>query len=152
MEQVTLEGVVENIVFTNEDNGYTVAEFETETEETMADTAAQDKPQDNKKPEAGSGNSGNNSGNNGGGNSGNSGSPTPDVPTTPDETNEYSLVWEDNFDGAELNRNDWNVELHDPGWVNAELQAYVDSEENIYIEDGKLVLQAIETIDESGNK
>ena len=26
MEQVTLEGVVENIVFTNEDNGYTVCE------------------------------------------------------------------------------------------------------------------------------
>jgi len=124
---------------------------QTETEETMADTAAQDKPQDNKKPESGSSNSGNDSGNNGG-NSGSNTPTTPDTPATPDETDEYSLVWEDNFDGAELNRNDWNVELHEKGWVNAELQAYVDSEENIYIEDGKLVLQAIETIDESGNK
>jgi len=38
----------------------------------------------------------------------------------------YKLVWEDNFDGTELNRDDWNVELHDPGWVNAEWQEYVD--------------------------
>ncbi len=62
----------------------------------------------------------------------------------------YNLVWEDNFDAAELNRDDWNVELHDPGWVNAEWQEYVDSEENIYIEDGKLVIRPIKTVDENG--
>ena len=49
----------------------------------------------------------------------------------------YNLVWEDNFDGEKLNRDDWNVELHEPGWVNEEWQEYVDSEENINIEDGK---------------
>ena len=64
---------------------------------------------------------------------------------TPEETSKYNLVWEDNFDGSELNRDDWNVELHAPGWVNAEWQEYVDSEENIYLKDGKLVLQAIKT-------
>ena len=42
----------------------------------------------------------------------------------------YTEVWAEEFDGNELNRNDWNVELHNPGWVNSELQAYVDSEDN----------------------
>lgn len=63
----------------------------------------------------------------------------------PAVTSGYKLVWEDNFNGSELNRDDWNVELHAPGWVNAEWQEYVDSEENIYLKDGKLVLQAIKT-------
>ncbi|MBD5513135.1 MAG: family 16 glycosylhydrolase, partial [Lachnospiraceae bacterium] len=55
----------------------------------------------------------------------------------------YKLVWEDDFNGDELNRDDWNVELHDPGWVNAELQAYVDTTDNISVKDGNLVIQAI---------
>lgn len=58
----------------------------------------------------------------------------------------YKLVWEDNFDGEELNRDDWNVELHEPGWVNNELQEYVDSKDNIYLEDGKLIIQALKTV------
>ena len=64
----------------------------------------------------------------------------------------YTLVWEEQFDGDSLNREDWNVELHDPGWVNEELQAYVDSTDNIYIEDGDLVLKPIETVNEDGTK
>ena len=63
----------------------------------------------------------------------------------------YNLVWEDNFDAPELNRDDWNVELHEPGWVNEEWQEYVDSEENIFIENGKLVLKPVKTTDENGN-
>ena len=55
----------------------------------------------------------------------------------------YQLVWEDEFEGTELNRDDWNVELHDPGWVNAEWQEYVDCEDNIYVKDGNLVIQPI---------
>ena len=60
----------------------------------------------------------------------------------PDYTREqgYKLVWSDEFEGDTLNRDNWNVELHDPGWVNAEWQAYVDSEDNIKVEDGKLKL------------
>ena len=57
----------------------------------------------------------------------------------------YSLVWEDNFDGPGLNRNDWNVELHEPGWVNEELQKYVDSEENIFFENGNLVIRPVKS-------
>lgn len=63
----------------------------------------------------------------------------------------YTLRWQDEFEGTELNREDWNVELHDPGWVNAEWQAYVDSPENIYIEDGNLVLKPVKTVDAEGN-
>lgn len=36
----------------------------------------------------------------------------------------YKLKWEDNFDGNELNMSDWNIETHEPGWVNAEWQEY----------------------------
>ena len=56
----------------------------------------------------------------------------------------YNLKWQDEFDGASLNRDDWNVELHEPGWVNAELQEYVDSDENIYLKDGKLEIKPIQ--------
>ena len=57
----------------------------------------------------------------------------------------YKLVWEDDFNGTELSRNDWNVELHEPGWVNQEWQEYIDSDENIYVKDGNLVIQAVKT-------
>ena len=62
----------------------------------------------------------------------------------------YKLDWADEFSGTELDRTNWNVELHDPGWVNAELQAYVDSKENIYVEDGKLVLNPVQTKNADG--
>ena len=67
------------------------------------------------------------------------GSDQPDQPQNP----VYKLVWEDNFDGEKLNLDDWNFEYHEPGWVNAELQAYVDSERNTYVKDGMLYIQAI---------
>ena len=55
---------------------------------------------------------------------------------------EYSLVWEDNFEGSSLDTSKWNYETHEPGWVNNELQEYTDSTDNIYISDGALVIQA----------
>ena len=84
--------------------------------------------------------------------------PKPETPTTPEvemgddlSYEGYTLDWEDEFDGTELNREDWNVELHEPGWVNAELQEYVDSKENIYLEDGKLVLNPVQKKNEDGS-
>ena len=62
----------------------------------------------------------------------------------------YALKWRDEFDGDSLNRNDWNIELHEPGWVNAELQEYVDSNENIYLKDGKLEIKPIQTKNADG--
>lgn len=56
----------------------------------------------------------------------------------------YNLLWADEFDGTSLDRNCWNVELHEKAWVNGEDQEYVDSDENIFIRDGKLILQSHE--------
>ena len=39
----------------------------------------------------------------------------------------YTLVWQDEFDsGLELNQNDWTHEVKNAGWVNNELQNYVN--------------------------
>ena len=57
----------------------------------------------------------------------------------------YNLLWNDEFDGDSLNEDIWNRELRDPGWTNKELQEYTDSDENIYVEDGKLILKAVKT-------
>ena len=54
---------------------------------------------------------------------------------------ESDLVWKDDFDGNSLNLDDWNYEYHEPGWVNNELQEYVDSKENIYVKDGNLPIR-----------
>ena len=67
------------------------------------------------------------------------------------ESEGYKLLWSDEFDGPELDMEKWNYEMHEPGWTNAELQEYTDSTDNIYIEDGKLVIRAIKTKDEAGN-
>ena len=63
----------------------------------------------------------------------------------------YKLVFEDNFDGPVLDRSRWNVELHEPGWVNEELQEYVDSEENVFLRDGKLLIRPVKTVHEDGH-
>lgn len=63
----------------------------------------------------------------------------------------YTLKWEEQFNGNSLNTNDWNVELHEPGWVNSELQAYVNSDKNIYVKDGNLVLKPVKTVDSNGD-
>lgn len=62
----------------------------------------------------------------------------------------YTLKWHDEFNGTKLDKESWNVELHDPGWVNKELQEYVDSERNIYVEGGNLVIQTLERKDQYG--
>ncbi len=59
------------------------------------------------------------------------------------ESEGYKLTWNDEFDGTALNTKDWNVEEHEPGWVNAELQRYVsekDMNDNIKVKDGVLKL------------
>ena len=54
----------------------------------------------------------------------------------------YSLVWNDEFEGDSLNTSDWNVEQHEPGWVNSELQRYTALDEgNIEVKNGKLSLK-----------
>lgn len=58
----------------------------------------------------------------------------------------YRLVWHDEFKGKKLNRKDWNVEAHEPGWVNQEWQKYPDakhSDDVLKVKDGVLTIQPV---------
>lgn len=65
------------------------------------------------------------------------------IKTETPEISGYNLLWSDEFDGATLDDSKWTRELRDPGWTNNELQEYTDSEENIFVKDGHLVLKAV---------
>ncbi len=69
------------------------------------------------------------------------------LPGTEDIGPEYHLLWNDEFEGDELDTSNWNIELRNPGWTNNELQEYSDSEENVFVNDGCLVLKALKTAD-----
>jgi len=75
----------------------------------------------------------------------------------------WTIVWRDEFSSETLDTTKWKYETGnwivddagngiDAGWGNNEKQFYTDSEENIYLEDGKLVLTAKveETTDQFG--
>lgn len=74
-------------------------------------------------------------------------SPSPDNQLSYDN---YNLKWSDDFNESTLNKDDWNYEVHEPGWVNNELQEYTTSDKNTYTKDGKLVIKPIKTVDETG--
>ena len=59
----------------------------------------------------------------------------------------YKLVFNDEFNGNQLDRTVWNVEKHEKGWVNGELQEYVDSDENIKVQDGCLNIIPVEKVE-----
>lgn len=54
----------------------------------------------------------------------------------------WDLVWSDEFDGTELDRNKWKPELSCWGGGNQERQCYTDRPENIRVIDGVLHLKA----------
>ncbi|WP_051503769.1 carbohydrate binding domain-containing protein, partial [Alkalibacterium sp. AK22] len=64
----------------------------------------------------------------------------------------WDLVWHDEFEGDQLDESKWNYDTgyylnDDPGtwgWGNEELQHYTDSEDNVFVEDGKLNIVAFE--------
>ena len=74
--------------------------------------------------------------------------PIEDPDITPPEG--YYLVWHDEFDGDELDPANWASEYHRPGWVNNELQTYVQDGENIFVEDGDLVIQPMMGTNDNG--
>lgn len=61
---------------------------------------------------------------------------------------ERRLIWSEEFDGPEIDRNTWTFEIGNghangiPGWGNQELQFYTADPENAHIEDGVLVITA----------
>ena len=69
----------------------------------------------------------------------------------PELSEGYTVTFLDEFDGKELNLDNWNREQRQPGWTNNELQEYTDSDDNSYVAAGKLVLQALKTKDANGN-
>lgn len=91
---------------------------------------------------------------------GNPNAPRPDVsdhddieigtPANPAIQN-WNLIWNDEFAGTQLDTNKWNYETgyyisDDPnswGWGNAELAHYTNSAQNVFIQDGKLNLRAL---------
>lgn len=77
--------------------------------------------------------------------------PEPEDPTidTPDG---YTLVWHDEFDnGTTLDPDSWTHQVANPGWVNNELQTYVngsyDGTRVTEIKDGKLLITATKLSD-----
>ena len=54
----------------------------------------------------------------------------------------WVLDWQDEFDGAALDRDKWLPETGGHGWGNRERQFYTDRPENLRVEDGKLVIEA----------
>jgi len=54
----------------------------------------------------------------------------------------YTLVWSDEFDGPEINRENWKFNKGGGGWGNAEYEYYTDRPENARIENGMLVIEA----------
>ena len=62
--------------------------------------------------------------------------------TTPLTYPNYTLVWNDEFDGTSLNEGDWNFEIGtgNNGWGNNELQYY--KRENVSVENGRLIINA----------
>jgi beta-glucanase (GH16 family) len=64
------------------------------------------------------------------------------VVTRPYESNsDWQMIWNDEFETAELDTSKWNYEIQAPGWVNNELQRYTNRTENVRIEDGLLVIE-----------
>jgi beta-glucanase (GH16 family) len=68
---------------------------------------------------------------------------TPEPEATPIVVPEgWELVWHDEFDGDEINEENWTYDIGAGGWGNGESQYYTDRPENARIEDGFLVIEA----------
>lgn len=71
--------------------------------------------------------------------------PTPTI--TPEPTPEWerpgwTLIWQDEFEGSELDPEKWVAEIGGHGWGNNEYQFYTDRPENVRLEEGNLVIEA----------
>ena len=63
---------------------------------------------------------------------------------TPDSYPGMVLTWRDEFDGPEIDLDNWTHEIGNSGWGNNELQYYTERDENSYISNGQLVIEAKE--------
>ncbi len=65
--------------------------------------------------------------------------PTDSIPEIPG----YTLVWNDEFNKANIDLSKWEHEVNGDGGGNNELQFYTALPTNSFIQDGKLVIKAI---------
>ena len=56
----------------------------------------------------------------------------------------WTLVWQDEFDGPNIDTSKWSHEVNGDGGGNNELQYYTARSQNSFIENGNLVIQALE--------
>jgi hypothetical protein len=67
----------------------------------------------------------------------------------------YKLIFSDEFNGNSLNTSVWNYETgygpYNDGWGNDEWQLYTSNEENVYVENGNLIISA-RTFGNSGKR
>eukprot|EP00808_Paulinella_micropora_P002497 g29198.t1 len=63
--------------------------------------------------------------------------------STDTDTEEWTLIWADEFDAPSLDRSKWEVEVNCWGGGNHEAQCYRDSPANVYVQDGMLHLRPI---------
>src|SRR5215216_5230387 len=68
------------------------------------------------------------------------------VPSPTPEWNRFgwNLVWQDEFGGTEISRENWTFDTGGGGWGNAEWEAYTDRPENVRVVNGMLVIEARE--------
>lgn len=62
----------------------------------------------------------------------------------------WTLVWSDEFDGDAIDDENWNRQVEEAGRFNGEWQRYTDSTANAYVDDGCLVIRAIQESDGHG--
>ena len=65
-----------------------------------------------------------------------------DAQSRDDGSGEWTLVWSDEFDRAEIDRTKWDFDVNCWGGGNNERQCYTDSSRNAAVEEGKLVITA----------
>lgn len=151
---VTIHNKSDSVVKITDADGKTTKVKSGEKSQVTSDSKADDNKDDNKdnKTDEKKDDTKDNNTSSGSSSSGSSSSQTPSGLTEADLLKQgYKLKWKDDFNGDSLNKADWNVETHEPGWVNSEWQAYVDSADNIQVKDGKLLLKPVKTVDKDGN-
>lgn len=71
-----------------------------------------------------------------------------DISSSNSDYAKRTLIWNDEFDGNEINKENWTYDIgkgnngNTDGWGNNELQYYTDRTDNARIEDGNLVIEA----------
>ena len=64
------------------------------------------------------------------------------------QTEEFrQVIWSDEFDGNKLDLSKWGFDIWGPYKFNNELQAYTSQPENVFVENGKLHIRAVQTGD-----